>query len=157
MAQAARRPASAEPPPPRDRLRVVPAPARRTARRPPPEVIRRRRIVALGGLTGLIGLPLALVAFSGGPATAHGEISALLTTGASEPRTLCAHLSAGMLRAVGGQVACMAASPARGPGAEVRDVRVDGSVATAVVVKPDGNERVRLVREDGGWKVDDVS
>lgn len=147
MAQAAR---SLPPAPQRPRLRAVPPP-----RRPPPEVIRRRRAVALGGLAGMIGLPLALVALGSGPSDA-GRIAALLTQGASEPATLCDHLSSGMVRAVGGHDACVAASPTRGPEGTVSDVRVDGAAATAVVSSENGEERVRLVREDGDWKIDDV-
>lgn len=151
MAQAAR-PLPSEPPPPRPQLRAVPPPRRRPSR----AVIRRRRLVALGGLAGMIGLPLAIVALGGGPATEADRIEALLAAGATEPKTLCDHLSTGMLDAIGGRDACLAASPDRGPAATVSDVRVDGAAATAVVSGDNGTERVRLVLEDGDWKVDDV-
>lgn len=142
--------------PTRERLRAVPPAPRARSRRPLPEVIRRRRAVALGGLTGLIGLPLALAAMGGSAPSATGQISALLGRGANEPATLCDHLSTGMLRAIGGHDACVAASPARGPGGEVHSVKVSGDTATAVVSRNDGDEIVRLVRQDGDWKVDDV-
>jgi hypothetical protein len=153
MAQAAR-PLPSDEPRPRPQLRAVPPPPRR---RPPSRaVIRRRRIVALGGLGALIALPLAVLATGGGPSSDSARIEALLATGASEPRTLCDHLSGGMLTAIGGTDACLAASPERGPAATVSKIRIDGTVATAVVSSDNGTERVKLVREDGDWKVDDV-
>jgi hypothetical protein len=157
MAQAARPlpPTPGEAPPPQ-RLRAVPPPPRTRRRAPSPEVIRRRRAVALGGLAGLIGLPLAIVALGGSPPSATGQISSLLTRGASEPATLCDHLSSGLLRAVGGHAACVAASPARAPGGEVRNVRIKGLTASAIVSSNDGDELVRLVWQQGDWKVDDV-
>jgi len=155
MAQAAR-PRPSEAPRPRPPLRAVPPPSGPSRRGPSKAVIRRRRIVALCGLTGLIGLPLVIVAIGGGPTSDAGRIEALLAAGATEPRTLCEHLSSGMLTAVGGTDACLAASPERGPAATVSGIRVDGATATAVVASDIGTERVRLVREDGDWKVDDV-
>ena len=148
MAEAA---PSLPPVPARARLREVPPP-----RGPSRAVIRRRRLAALGGLAALIGLPLALVAIGTGPGTDREQIAALLTAGAAEPVTLCDHLSGPMLRATGGRDACVAASPERGPGGTVESVRVDGAAATAVVVREDGDELFHLVREDDGWKVDDV-
>ena len=150
MAQAAR-PLPAEPSRTRPALRAVPPP-----RGPSRAVIRRRRIVALAGLVGLIGLPLAIVATGGGPSTESGRIDALLSTGASEPRTLCDHLSSGMLAAIGGRDACLAVSPERGPGGTVSRIRIDGTSATAVVNGDQGTEHVRLLLEDGDWKVDEV-
>jgi hypothetical protein len=160
MAHAARRLASESvsnpPAPARERLRAVPPPSRQASRRPSPAVIRRRRAIAVGGLTGLIGLPLALVALGGSAPSDTGRIVTMLTAGATEPVSLCDHLSAGMLRAIGGTDACVAASPARAPGGEVHDVRIAGAAATAIVTRDGGDELVRLVREDGAWKVDDV-
>jgi hypothetical protein len=150
MAQAAR-PLPPEPPA-APRLRVVPPP---TGRRPPAAVIRRRRIVALLGLTVLIGLPIGVVAIGGG-SSEGARIEALLTKGSVAPATLCDHLSQGMLQAIGGHGACVAASPERGPSATVESVRVDGTTASAVVHSDRGTERVSLVLEDGDWKVDDV-
>ena len=127
-------------------------------RSPSPAVIRRRRAVALGGLTGMVALPLALVALGGGAAGSDAEqIESLLARGAAEPKTLCDHLSAGMLQAIGGHGACVAASPSRGPGGTVTDVRIDGAAATAVVVRGSEEEVVTLVLQDGAWKVDEVS
>ena len=126
-------------------------------RRPSPAVVRRRRAVALGGLTGMVALPLAIVALGGGAGSEAQRIEAMLARGAAEPATLCDHLSAGMLQAIGGHGACVAASPTRGPGGDVRDVRIDGASATAVVVRGTEEEVVVLVREDGAWKVDEVS
>lgn len=153
MAQAARPLESAPPRPPR--LRAVAPPPRR--RPPSRQVIRRRRLVALAGLlTGAVGIPLAVVALAGGPASEADRIRDLLTAGSANPKTLCDHLSSGMSAAIGGRDACVAASPERGPAASVRDVDVDGSSATATVVSDNGSERVRLVAEGGDWKVDDV-
>ena len=156
MAQAAR----SVPPAPiaaarREPLRLVPPP-RHTAHRPPPGVVRRRRAVALAGLVALIGLPPALLALSGPTGSATGSIVSLLARGAADPSTLCDHLSTGMLQAVGGHAACVRASPARAPGGSVRRVRVHGSTATAIVRTAAGNEHVRLILQDGDWKVDDV-
>jgi hypothetical protein len=138
-------------PPRRPPLRAVPPP-----RRPDPAVIRRRRLVALIGLALLVALPIAVFTLLGGGQSDGKRISALLTTGASEPATLCDHLSTPMLEAVGGRDACLAASPERGPAGSVRDVSVNGDTAAAVVVRETGSEHVRLVRQDGDWKVDDV-
>ena len=120
-------------------------------------VIRRRRAVALGGLTGMVVLPLAFVSLGGAAGSDAQRIESLLSRGASEPATLCEHLSAGMLQAIGGHAACVDASPTRGPAGVVRDVRIDGAAATAVVVRGTEEEVVVLVREDGEWKVDEVS
>lgn len=152
MAQAARPLPQAPPHRPR-RLRAVTPPPRRGPSR---AVIRRRRILAVAGLGGLIGLPLAILALGGGPATEAQRIERLLAEGAVSPATLCDHLSRGMLGAIGGHDACVAASPERGPAATVSEVRVQGATATAVVAGDRGTERVRLVREDNDWKVDDV-
>ena len=151
MAQAAR-PLPPEPPA-APRLRVVPSTDRR---RPSAAVIRRRRVVALLGLAALIGLPVGVVAIGGGASSETARIEALLSTGSVAPATLCDHLSQGMLGAIGGHGACVAASPERGPSATVDQVRVDGAAATALVHSDRGTERVRLVLEDGDWKVDDV-
>jgi len=150
MSQAARPLRAAPTPAPRPRLRAVPP-----ARGPSPAVIRRRRLVALAGLGGLIALPLAFLALAGGSSDA-ARIEALLSAGAQRPAGLCDHLSGAMLRAVGGHDACVAASPTRGPAGEVSAIRVSGARASAVVTRADGDERIRLVREDGDWKVDDV-
>jgi hypothetical protein len=155
MAQAAR---SAPPDPVavpgRDRLRVVPPP-RRLPRRPAPAVVRRRRAVALAGLAALAALSAAVVVGAGGASDA-GRIAALLRRATSDPPVLCAHLSTAMLQAAGGRAACVRASPARAPRATVRDVRVGGSAATAIVSTGAGDERVRLVRQHGAWRVDDI-
>lgn len=153
MAQAARPlPSPRDQPAQRPRLRAVPPP-----RRPPPEVIRRRRALALGGLLGLIGVPLAVLALTaGGGGSDAQQIRSLLARGAAEPATLCDHLSTGMLRAVGGRDACVAASPTRAPSGEIDSISIDGATAHAVVVQDTGTEMVRLVRQDGEWKVDDV-
>jgi hypothetical protein len=117
-------------------------------------VVRRRRVVALVALALLVLLPIGILTMGGG--SSDGErISAMLTTGASEPKTLCDHLSAPMLDAVGGRDACLAASPERGPEGSVRDIEINGDKATAVVVRDTGSEHVSLVK-DGDWKVDDV-
>jgi len=136
--------------PTRPPLRAVPPP-----RGPSPAVIRRRRAVALGALLGMAGLPLALLLGTGGGSDRE-RITALLTAGASRPATLCDQLSEGLLQAAGGREACVAASPQRAPAGTVQDVRITGDTATAVVVRGDREEVFRLVREGGGWKVDDV-
>lgn len=118
-------------------------------------MIRRRRAVALAGLALLIALPAAWLSLSGGTSDTQA-ITTLLTRGASRPATLCDHLSGGMLDAIGGHGSCVAASPERAPAGTVKDVRINGDKATAVVIKDAARERVRLVREDGDWKVDDV-
>jgi hypothetical protein len=155
MAQAAR---SAPPVPVavpgRDRLRVVPPP-RRLPRRPAPAVVRRRRAVALGCLAALVALSAAVVLGAGG-ATGAGRIAALLQRVMSDPPVLCDHLSSAMLQAAGGHAACVRASPARAPRAMVRDVRVGGSTASAIVSTGQVQERVRLVRQHGAWRVDDI-
>jgi hypothetical protein len=148
MAEAAR---SLQPAPTRPPLRAVPPP-----RGPSRAVIRRRRLVAMGGLAGLIGLPLAVLALGTGPGSDREQIGALLTAGAAKPATLCDHLSGAMLRATGGHDACVAASPERGPGGTVESVRIRGEAATAVVVREDGDDLFHLVRENGAWKIDDV-
>ncbi|MCW2991965.1 MAG: hypothetical protein JWM73_2559 [Solirubrobacterales bacterium] len=150
MAQAAR-----SLPPDRDAasppsLRVVPPP-----RGPSPQVVRRRRAVALAALVVLVALPVVWLG-SGGAGTDSERIAALLTRGASRPPTLCDHLSSPMLEAVGGHDACVKASPERAPAGRVQDVRVAGDTASAVVVRDGDQELVRLVRQDGVWKVDDV-
>jgi hypothetical protein len=134
---------------PRPRLRAVASP-----RGPSREVIRRRRAAALAVLALLIALPLVLL--TGGPGSDRDRIDALLSRGATEPRTLCDHLSTSMATAIGGRDACLGASPERGPAGEVQDIRVTGGAASALVVFESGEELYRLVREDGDWKVDDV-
>lgn len=153
MAQAAR-PLPAGPSPQRPPLRVVPPP--RGPQRPPAAVIRRRRLSALLGLALLVALPVVTIRALGGPGDARGEITRLLERGSARPDSLCDHLSTNLLAAAGGRAACLRASPPRGPSAEVRQVRVEGGRATAVLRSSDGDERISLVRQDGDWKVDDV-
>jgi hypothetical protein len=142
---------------PAPRLRAVPpAPPAVRPRRPSPAVIRRRRAVALAGLAALAVLPLAALNLGGSPGGDAARIAALLRAGASDPMTLCAHLSPAMLAAAGGRAACVRSSPARGPDATVDGIRVHGATATAVVHRPDTDEVVRLVERDGAWLVDDV-
>lgn len=150
MAQPARSLLQAPPRTPAPGLRAVPPP-----RGPSRAVIRRRRAVALAALAALFALPVALLT-TAGAGSDRERIAALLTAGASRPATLCDHLSAGMSRAIGGPDACVAASPERAPAGTVQEVRVAGDSASALVVRDTGTERVRLVREDGDWKVDDV-
>lgn len=134
---------------PRPRLRAVPPP-----RGPSRAVIRRRRLVALAGLAVLAGAPVALL--TGGGGSDAERISALLSRGAAAPAALCDQLSTAMSQAVGGREACLAASPERAPAGRVQDVRVAGDTASALVVRDGSEELVRLVRQDGAWKVDDV-
>lgn len=150
MAQAARSLPPAPRSTPAPRLRAVPPP-----RGPSPAVIRRRRAVALAALAVLVALPVGFLT-TGGAGSDSERISALLSAGASRPAALCDHLSMGMLQAIGGHEACVAASPERAPAGKVRDIRVAGDSASALVVRDTGAERVSLVREDGDWKVDDV-
>lgn len=155
MAQAARSLPPAPGPPRGPQLRLVGAlpPPRSGAS---PQTIRRRRLVVLAGLVALAGVSLAWLALTGPPAGDAAAVSALLRQGANDPATLCDHLSAGMLRAAGGRAACVRASPEHGPGGTVRNVRVEGSTATATVGTGGSAERVRLVRRNGTWKVDDI-
>lgn len=155
MAQAARSLPERGVAPRAPHLRVVPSAARRPAS-PSPQVIRRRRLTALAGLLALVVLSIAWLALTRPGETDRGRIAALLAAGARDPVALCDHLSAGMLRAVGGHAACVAASPTRAPGGRVGAIRVHGAKATAVVRGDDGTELVRLVRRNGEWKVDDV-
>lgn len=120
-------------------------------------MVRRRRVVALVALALLVAVPAFVLSVTGGSTPDGRQITELLTTGASEPATLCDHLSAPMLEAVGGHDACVANSPERGPAGSVGQVSVNGDTASAVVIRDTGSERYRLVREDGDWKVDDVS
>lgn len=143
-------------PEPATRLRVADEPRHIPRPKPSPQVIRRRRAVALGGLAGLIGLPLALVAIGGSTPSEVARVTALLSAGSTAPQTLCDHLSSPLLAVVGGHDACVASSPERGPSADVHDVRITGSTATAVVTSSDGDEHFHLVKRDGDWKVDDV-
>jgi hypothetical protein len=154
MAQAAHPLPSVPPSPAASRLRAAPAP--RPARRPSPAVIRRRRALALGGLLALVALPFAWLSISGPSPSAAGQIAALLERGASDPATLCDHLSGAMLAAAGGHAGCVRSSPARGPNASVDSIRVNGDHATAIVRRPDADELVTLVRSGGDWKIDDV-
>jgi hypothetical protein len=112
--------------------------------------------MALAGVLVLIGLPVAMIVTGAATSSAVGRISALLQRGAAAPATLCDHLSAGLLRSAGGHAACVSASPRRGPGGRVHDVRVRGATATAVVSGSDGAEHVRLVREAGDWRVVEI-
>src|SRR4051794_5366323 len=121
----------------RDRLRVVDEPRVVLRPRPSPAVIRRRRAVALGGLTGLIALPLAILAIGGSPSSQAGRISALLSAGATAPRPLFDPLSPALLAVVAGHDACVAASPKPAPAPRAHDVQVHGSSATAVVTSSD--------------------
>jgi hypothetical protein len=113
-------------------------------------------LTALAGVLALIVVPLAWLAVTAPRAGDRGRIAALLAAGARDPATLCDHMSSGMLRAVGGQGACVAASPSRGPGGSVGSIHVRGARASAVVHGAGGAQLVRLVRQDGDWKVDDV-
>jgi hypothetical protein len=47
-------------------------------------------------------------------------------------------------------------SPKKGPNGTVHSVHVSGARATALVTSATGDERVRLVRQGGDWKIDDV-
>jgi hypothetical protein len=155
MAQAVRplphRPAAPRPP----HLRVVPR-AARGPDTPGPQVIRRRRLTALAGLLALALVPPAWLALTAPAPGDRGQIAALLAAGARDPAALCQHLSTSMLRSVGGRGACLAESPSRGPGGSVGAIHVRGATATAVLRGAEGDERVRLVRQGGAWKVDDV-
>lgn len=153
MAQAARPLPQAHSSPPPPRLRAVPPP--RTAARPSAAVIRRRRAVAVAGLIALVLLAFAALSI-GGSSDQAGRIAALLRHGATDPASLCDHLSGAMLAAAGGHAACVSSSPARGPVATVDSIRIHGDRATAVVHRPDADEIVSLVRSGGDWKVDDV-
>lgn len=146
-ARSLRRSPHREPP---ARLRAVPPP-----RGPSRAVIRRRRAVALAALAFLVAFPIGLLT-TGGAGSDSERITELLAAGASQPATLCDHLSSGMLQAIGGHDACVAASPERAPAGDVQDVRISGDSASAIVVRDTGEERVELVRQDGDWKIDDV-
>ncbi len=119
---------------------------------------------------------LALVATLGACGSDAGEdredIARTLRVGlsATDPAVLCdATLSTGLqTRVYGSAERCTAvetrSAPTRVPptGVVVSDVRVDGDRATATVgLRGNAQDSVRggvsLVREDGGWRLDDLS
>ena len=118
--------------------------------------VRRRRAVAVAGLLVLAALPFAWLSATRAPAGDRTAITALLRAGERDPASLCGHLSAAMLSAAGGRAACVRASPERAPAGSIGAVRVSGATATAVVRRAGGAERVRLVRQDGAWRIDDI-
>jgi hypothetical protein len=128
---------------------------RRASHPPPPAVVRRRRALAVTAVVVLLALPFLLL-LGGGGSTDAGRVAALLRQGTADPAALCEHLSAGMSRAVGGRGACVRSSPKKGPNGTVHAVHVSGATATATVTSAGGDEHVRLVRQGGDWKIDDI-
>jgi hypothetical protein len=84
------------------------------------------------------------------------QITSVVDAVAADPLAICDHLSADMLRRLGGKDACVRAGEAsgdRGSKATIEDLAVDGDTATVRITDADGPTEVKFVKEDGDWKV----
>jgi hypothetical protein len=124
----------------------------------------------------LVLAPLLLAALlagcGGGPQAARPQIAAMLRTGltTNDPVVLCERtLSAGLVaRVYGGTERCLAvergaaASRRQAGSVDVSRITVDGDRGSASVVVRGGDQDgargpLTVVRQDGGWRLDDLS
>jgi len=109
-------------------------------------------LLALGA-----ALPIVSGCGSSGP-TNEDQITALVKDEGTNPASLCGHLTDELLARFGGRSNCLrqAAASVRDPSTHASAVKVTGSTATAVVSDRTGTRTVRLVRQQGTWKISGV-
>ena len=127
----------------------------------------RRLVLALPAV-----LAAAVLAACGSEDDARKDIAATLRTAltTNDPAALCRQtLSAGLIKRVyGGTAQCLAvqrgASGSRVPAksVEISRIRIDGDRGTAFVALRGGDENgargpLTVIRQDGGWRLDDLS
>jgi hypothetical protein len=94
---------------------------------------------------------------SSGPSD-KDQIAAIIKREGTNPSTLCTHLTSQLLVRLGGKGGCLreASSAAPDPTTRATSIQVGGDTATAVVIDRAGSRTVRLVKDNGAWKVSRV-
>lgn len=102
-------------------------------------------LIAVGAVAALSGC--------GGSSDAD-QIKTIVSTEASNPASLCDHLTNALLSRVGGKAGCerAAASEPKDPTTHATNVTVNGNRASAVIVDRTGTHTITLVKEGGTWK-----
>jgi hypothetical protein len=113
----------------------------------------RRSVIAIGSGLALVGCGSADEAATGYD---DASVRAIVEDIARDPSAMCAHLSGGLSRELGGAEGCARVVPAgagTAAGVEVDAVEVEGDRATARYDGRDGEETLVFVREAGAWRL----
>ncbi len=108
----------------------------------------------------LFAVPVLALAACGGGKSDKDKITDIIKQGGKDPSTICKHIEAKTLKALGGKDGCTKAS--KTPGAKdenikVNSVDVKGDKATAKVKGNQGDQAIKFVKEGGDWKVTGTS
>jgi hypothetical protein len=105
----------------------------------------------------LLAVPVLALTACGGGSSDKDKISDLINKVGDDPSYLCQHMSAKVDKAIGGKDGCEKAAKAedaKDPDVKIDSITIDGDSATAKITGNDGADTVKLVKEDGDWKVD---
>ena len=106
-------------------------------------------------LSVLVVPVLALSACGGGGKNDKDKITDIVNQGSKDPATICDHLAAAPLKALGGKAKCLVASKAGDADAnfKISSVTIDGDKASVKGKGKEGSQTIKFVKEDGDWKV----
>lgn len=98
---------------------------------------------------------LTIAACGGGGDSDKDTLTDIINEGGKNPASVCDHLDAPVLKALGGEAGCKkaaAAEPADDT-TKINSLKIDGDKATAQVTDKDGKNTINFVKKDGDWKV----
>ena len=98
---------------------------------------------------------LALTACGGGGKSDEDKVRDVITESAKTPSKLCDNLAAASLKAIGGKDKCLTlAKGQKGEDEKIDSVTISGDDATVKGTSgTTGSDTIKLVKEDGDWKV----
>lgn len=102
----------------------------------------------------LLAVPAVTLVACGGNSD-KDKISAIIKDGNNNPSSVCDHLDATLLKAIGGKAGCKkaAAGQPKDKTTTISDLKVDGDKASATVKDKSGSTTVKFVKDSGTWKV----
>lgn len=82
-------------------------------------------------------------------------LTSIIEKGGSNPASVCDHLDAPTLKAIGGKPGCLKASAGQKPDTTVKvnSLTVTGNTATAKITDKKGPQTIKFVKVGGDWKV----
>ncbi len=108
----------------------------------------------------LLAVPILALSACGGGKSDKDKITDIIKQGGKDPSTICKHLEAKTLKALGGEDGCKKAAQdpsAKDQNVKVNSVTVNGDKATAKVKGNQGDQSINFVKEGGDWKVTGTS
>ncbi|MEJ7784221.1 MAG: hypothetical protein WKF96_05405 [Solirubrobacteraceae bacterium] len=105
--------------------------------------------------SALMVLPMAMLAGCGGESDEE-SIRAIIDERRSDPASICEHMTAELLKEVGGPESCRQLAQGddnQDPDTEIDGIDVEGDRATVRIAGADGEQTIAFRREDGEWRL----